>query len=227
MENDQETINMPKQKNESEQKTVQKKYADLPDTKPETEDVPDDPPCPGYDDMYADISDEKKLDDICLKLEKAKNVADEAYQDALAKAEIAKAQAEIKFDAAERSGDLAKNKLGSKKEIAKKQFNLDLKICKDAIPKKCPSDEPAGDKVAICETLLKQNLAKLDIQLEKETQKIEQEKSAAEHAWKKAQEDYDTELRIAEFVKNEAYLAAELECRKELSKELDKIQKEK
>ena len=226
MENDQETINMPKQKNESEQKTVQKKYADLPETKPETEDVSDDPPCPDYDDMYADISDEKK-DDICLKLEKAKNVADEAYQDALAKAEIAKAQAEIKFDAAERSGRLADSKLGSKKEITKKQFNLDFKKCEDAIPKKCPSDEPAADKVAICETQLKQNLAKLDIQLEKETQKIEQEKSAAEYAWKKAQEDYDAELRIAEFVKDEAYLAAELECRKELSKELDKIQKGK
>ena len=211
MEASQETLNKTAQ--EENQKTCPKPDCPI--------DVPDDPSCPDYD--KEELKEKKEV--IDLKLESTKKDADKAYEDTLTKAEDAKAQAKTVYDAAIRKNNDAKRQSDTKVEIAKKQLGLDYKKClKDVIPPKCPSpNEIPCDKKAICVTQLKQNLAKEDVQFQKETQKINQEMSAAEYAWKNAQEDYDAELCIAEAVKNEAYLSAELEWRKELSKALEGI----
>lgn len=181
---------------------------------------PSDPSRPGYDKIPEDIKEV-----IDLKLESTKKGANEAYKDAKTKAEDDKSQAKTVYDAATRKHCDAVRQLATKVEIAKKQLKLDYKKClRDSVPQKCPSPvDPPDDKKAICVTQLKQGLAKEDVEFQKEIQKINQEKSAACWAWKKAQEDYDSELCIAEAVKNEAYLSAELEWRKELSKALEEI----
>lgn len=182
--------------------------------------VPDDPSCTDYEKIPGDIK--KAID---LKLELAKQSAVEAYEDAQTKAEDAKAQAKTSYDAAIRKYDDNVRRLSTRVKIKKEQLYLDYKKCiADIMPQKCPPpDDLPCDKEAICVTQLKQVLAKEDVEFQKNIQKIEQEKSAAGWAWKKAQEDYDSELCIADAVKNEAYLAAELEWRKELSKALEAI----
>lgn len=188
---------------------------------PGTIEVPDDPTCPDYEKIP---EDEKET--IDLKLESAKNSADEIYEESLTKIEDTKAQAQAAYDAAMRKHDLAMKQLNTKIEIAKKQLRLDYKKClRDAIPKQCPStDDPTCDKVAVCVTQLKESLAKQDIEFQKESQKIKQDKSAAIYALNKAMELYDAEKCVAEAIKNNAYLAAELVRRKALSKALEGIE---
>ncbi len=187
-----------------------------------TTQVPDDPVCPEYEDER--IQGEKESIDI--QLESAKNSDDQVYEESLVKAEDTKAQAKTAYDAAIRKHDLAERQLNTKKGITEKQLKLDYNKCLlEASPKQCPQPvDPACDKAAICVTRLKQSLAKEEIGYEKEIQKIKQDKSAAVCAWNKAMEDYDAEIRIAEAIKNDAYLLAELKWREELSKALEGIE---
>jgi hypothetical protein len=210
MENNQENSNMSVQ-DESKKKCPEP---------PWPIEVPSDPSCPDYVKIPEDIKEV-----IDLNLESTKKGADEAYEESLTKAEDTKDQAKTVYDASIRKHSSAMRLLATNVEIAKKQLKLEYKKClRDAIPQKCPSpDDPTCDKKAICVTQLKQNLAKEDVEFQKEIQKINQDKSAAGCAWKKAQEDYDSELCIAEAVKKEAYLSAELDWRKELSKALEEI----
>lgn len=93
---------------------------------PGTIEVPDDPPCPDYEKIP---ENEKEIIDI--KLESAKNSADQVCEESLTKAEDTRAQAETTYKAAIRKHDLAMGQLTTKIEIAKKQGVGRNKITKE------------------------------------------------------------------------------------------------
>lgn len=159
--------------------------------------------------------------------------ADEEKKKAIAIAEKAKHTAKMAYEAAEMDYKSAQTMLDLKTANRKGKLRRDYSQCLfDALPKNCPGsgdmdigDDPRvpPDKKAVCIAQFASGLANEEVTYLTDLWNISKAWLEAASSWKTAQESYEAAKCMADAVEKKALRTADMEWRKEISKELEKI----
>lgn len=187
---------------------------------------------PNYPDdkIYDKIESEEHVrieEKFCM----AARIADQEHEKSIMAATSILAQAKADYDIAKNKYDNDQALLKTEINIAKEGLDLQYRQCiKNSLPKNCrPMKDKDGnynlseDKRAICVATFKQSEAKINKDFQDKIQKIELEKMNADRAMKKAQDEHDSALCIADSVKLVSLADAQVERRNELKQALEAL----